>query len=250
MNICHRAISWSVFATLACSLAAPAWAQQPKAKAPKAEKPAAKAAAKAAEQPDAKAPAVVDMQPEDPAVAAILATKPTTPAECVRAAKTLADLGRPDVAKQFLEESARRQARSRSNWPTWASSSARRLFLESGRPRRRCCPRPSNWPTPCRPRSPRGCEDAKRIAALIEQLQDPSAEKRCEALVGLAGGAASGHRSAACGAGRSGTRRPNTPTSARCWPAWAGSAREPLIGRPRRGRSEAEGPGDSDARPK
>ena len=42
--------------------------------------------------------------PEDPAVAAILATKPTTPAECVRAAKTLADLGQPDVAKRFLKK--------------------------------------------------------------------------------------------------------------------------------------------------
>ena len=42
--------------------------------------------------------------PKIPAVAAILATKPTTPAECMRAAKMLADLGRPDLAKGLLKK--------------------------------------------------------------------------------------------------------------------------------------------------
>ena len=37
-------------------------------------------------------------------MAAILETKPTTPAECVRAAKILVDLGRPDVAKDLLKK--------------------------------------------------------------------------------------------------------------------------------------------------
>ena len=59
----------------------------------------------AREKAEARQPATeVEAAPEDPAVAAILATKPTTPAECVRAAKTLADLGHPDVAKQLLKK--------------------------------------------------------------------------------------------------------------------------------------------------
>ena len=37
-----------------------------------------------------------------PPVAAIMATKPSTPAEQVRAAKILAGLDRPDLAKGFL----------------------------------------------------------------------------------------------------------------------------------------------------
>ena len=39
-----------------------------------------------------------------PPVAAIMATKPTTPAEKVRAAKILAGLDRPDLARQLLAE--------------------------------------------------------------------------------------------------------------------------------------------------
>lgn len=42
--------------------------------------------------------------PEDPAVAAILATKPSTPVECVRAAGILADLHHPELAKGFLKK--------------------------------------------------------------------------------------------------------------------------------------------------
>ena len=88
-------------------------AQAPKPKAAKAEKkpatakPAAEkpAAEKPGKKPAAKEPAVEEGPvPEDHAVAAILATKPTTPAECVRAAKTLVDLGHPDVAKPFLKK--------------------------------------------------------------------------------------------------------------------------------------------------
>ncbi len=50
--------------------------------------------------------------PEDPAVAAILATKPATPEECVRAAKMLVDLEAGGPGQGFLEEGARRQARA------------------------------------------------------------------------------------------------------------------------------------------
>lgn len=57
-------------------------------------------AEKAAEKPAEEAPAV---SPEaSPAVQAILETKPTTPKELARAAKILADLERPDLAKKYL----------------------------------------------------------------------------------------------------------------------------------------------------
>ena len=46
--------------------------------------------------------AVANPVPDSPAVAAILETNPTTPAELVRAAKILADLQRPDLGKQLL----------------------------------------------------------------------------------------------------------------------------------------------------
>jgi CheY-like chemotaxis protein len=41
---------------------------------------------------------------DDPAVVALLATKPATPAEWARTAKILADLKRPDLAKKFLQK--------------------------------------------------------------------------------------------------------------------------------------------------
>ncbi len=42
--------------------------------------------------------------PDDPAAAAILETKPSTPGECIRAAKILSDLKQPDLAKRFLQK--------------------------------------------------------------------------------------------------------------------------------------------------
>lgn len=54
----------------------------------------------------AQAPAAPEPAPEPmtPGVAAIMATKPSTPAEQVRAAKILAGLDRPDLAKQLLTQ--------------------------------------------------------------------------------------------------------------------------------------------------
>jgi len=43
-------------------------------------------------------------QVDSPAVLAILETKPTTPAECARAAKILSHLQRPDLSRQFLQQ--------------------------------------------------------------------------------------------------------------------------------------------------
>ena len=117
-------------------------------------------------------------------MAAILATKPTTPAECVQAAKTLADLGHAGRGQAVSEESARRQVDAAAIGRL-GRGVRRRDVSRLGRPSRRCCPRPSNWPTPCWPPSRRSLEDAKRIAELIRQLQDPDEQKRIAALAGL-----------------------------------------------------------------
>ena len=89
MNWCYRIIACSAIAAMAVSVAAPVLAQEAKPKPAKAAKPAAE---KPEKRPGTKPAAVKELTPEDPAVAAILATQPTTPAECVGAAKNLADL--------------------------------------------------------------------------------------------------------------------------------------------------------------
>ncbi|GAB6185219.1 HEAT repeat domain-containing protein [Thermopirellula anaerolimosa] len=64
-------------------------------------------AAPTAPQADAAKPAAeveVPPLPEDPAVAMVLAAKPETPRELLRAAAALSSLKRPDLAKQMLEK--------------------------------------------------------------------------------------------------------------------------------------------------
>ena len=74
-----------------------AWGQEEPEKAAPAKAGAAKAAAKAA-------PPAESAPPQDPAVQAILESKPSTPAEFVRGAKILFDLQRPDLAKTLLQK--------------------------------------------------------------------------------------------------------------------------------------------------
>ena len=158
-------------------------AQAPKPKAPKAEKPASRRR-KPEKKPAAKEPAAEEgFVPEDTAVAAILATKPTTPAECVRAAKTLVDLGHPDVAKPFLKK-----VLDAKLGPQQLAD----LGVEFGVPmfldlagRAALLPEAKQLADAVAAAVTAKLEDAKRIAGLIGQLQDPSAEKRMQALAGL-----------------------------------------------------------------
>ena len=97
-------------ALMGCPMLSPLTAQE-EAK-PSASKPAKgqksgskKPAAREKEKEKEKAkPAAVPAETADSGVAAILALNPTTPAECTRAAKTLAELGRDDLAKDFLKK--------------------------------------------------------------------------------------------------------------------------------------------------
>jgi hypothetical protein len=158
---------------------APAWGQgprpKPQAKPPEAEKtPAGEAA------------------PEDPAVAAILATKPATPAECVRAAKILADLGRADLAKGFLKKVLAENL-DQEHLANLGEELGSPLFFDlSGRAALQ--PEGKRLGNAVMAALNARLQDPTRIAGLIGQLQDPSPEKRLQAVIGLrdAGGAAVG----------------------------------------------------------
>ena len=113
----HPAVVGLVVAMAILSAAWPASAQDAKpAKKPKpaAAKRAPSTSAAKPKAPAASAPAAgaakseeametVEARP-DPAVEAVLESKPSTPGENFRAAKILADLGRPDLAKGFLQK--------------------------------------------------------------------------------------------------------------------------------------------------
>jgi hypothetical protein len=140
---------------------------------------AAEPAATADKPPAAQEPTL----PDNPAVAAILQTKPTTPSECLRAAKIFSELERPDLAKPFLKK----VLDAKLDRPALA-----RLAEELG-------------PATCisigqhedlRPEGKQVADalqdalnaelrDPQRISALIAQLQNPSAEKRDAAVTGL-----------------------------------------------------------------
>jgi CheY-like chemotaxis protein len=196
MKLRHRTIARFVIAIAACCLAAAAAAQAPKAKAAKADKPAAAKAekkpalkpkppaAKPEKKPAAPPPAAeAESAMEDPAVAAILGAKPTTPAECASAAKTLLDLGHPDLAKRFLKQ----VLDARLTVPQLADLGEQFgtvMFLDmAGQPALR--PEARQLADAVVAAAAARRADPKRIAGLIEQLQDPSAEKRMQSLAGL-----------------------------------------------------------------
>jgi len=188
----YRTYVWLLTVSLALCVAAPAWAQDAKAKPPKVPKPAAekpeKPAGKAVEKPAGKAgptkpPAEAIAAPEDSGVAAILAAKPATPAECVRAAKILAELNRPDLAKQFLAKALDAKL-DQQQLADLGEQFGSAVFLnladrEALQPEARQLADAVSAAVTAR------LEDSKRIETLIKQLQDAVPEKRSEAMAGL-----------------------------------------------------------------
>lgn len=160
---------WTAALCLTATLwAASVVAQAPAAEPPKAEPPAAKKAAPI---------------PDTPAVAAILETKPATPEECVRAAKVLADLDRADLAKDFLKKTldAKLDAAQLADLGGQIGSP---VFIDLSR-HPALQPEAKQLADAVAAAVKTRLEDTKRIAGLIEQLGDPSPEKRLEAIVGL-----------------------------------------------------------------
>ncbi len=155
----------TAFFTIVCSAAAwttPLWAEE----APPQPKPPAAAPSR-----------------EDPAVAGILATRPATPKQQVRAAKLLADLGRPDLARPLLKQAldAKLDAAQLADLgaefgsPMFAEMAMRADLAPEGR----------QLADAVLQAVKQRIEDPQRLAALVKQLQDPLEEQRYRALAGL-----------------------------------------------------------------
>jgi len=121
--------------------------------------------------------------PEDPAVQAVLESNPTTPTELTRAAKILVGLQRPDLAKGFLQkvlaagldqkQLAALQAQLGST--VFVQMASRDDLAPEGRQLAEAVLTAANIEA----------ADPARLAQLVKQLRDPSAEMRYRAMDGL-----------------------------------------------------------------
>lgn len=171
----RRAIPVCAAALLMSFVAMSAMAQEEDVETPKAQTPAKKSEKKPAD--------AESTLPETPAVAAILATHPTTPSECIRAAKTLADFDRPDLARPLLKKVLDAKL-DPHQWEQLGTEFGTPLFLDlSSRPA--LAPEAKQVGDAVSAAIRAKLEDAKRIEQLIAQLQDADADKRMEALSGL-----------------------------------------------------------------
>jgi CheY-like chemotaxis protein len=193
MKICCRTICGFAVALAACALVVPALAQDEEPKAEKPEKPK-KPEKKPEKKPVVgkadknkkggdKAEEAEEAKPDTPAAAAILATHPTTPSECVRAAKTLTDLGRPDLAKPLLKKVLDTKLEP-PQWEALGREFGTPVFLDmSGRAE--LLPEAKDVAKAVSDAVAAKLVDVKRIEGLIAQLQDADAAKRTEALTAL-----------------------------------------------------------------
>ncbi|MCE5302638.1 MAG: HEAT repeat domain-containing protein [Planctomycetaceae bacterium] len=149
-------------------------------------------ASKKAPDKAAKAESSEVPMPDDPAVAAILAAKPTTPSECVRAASVLAELGHPDVARPLVKkvldaklDAAQLAALGEELGSAALTSLANQPALQ---------PESRQLADAISAALAAKRQDIKRIGPWIAQLQDSNAERRLQALANLqaAGDAAIG----------------------------------------------------------
>lgn len=120
---------------------------------------------------------------EDPAVEAILETKPSTPAELTRAAKILADLGRADLGKDMLANVLQAELNQRQ-LASLAEQFGTNLFTSlASRPE--LAPEGQQLSDAVLNAYRATLQDPKRLSGLIAKLDDPSAEVRYRALAGL-----------------------------------------------------------------
>jgi hypothetical protein len=167
---------WAQEAQPAAGLLAPAAEKKPAVK--KAPGPGEKLAAAKKPAEEQNTPA-----PDTPAVQAILANNPSTPTECVQAARVLADLGRPELSKQFLkrvldakpDETALADLGEQVGSATLLNMSDRKELLPEAKQLANAVLAAVN----------RRLHDPRRLAGLIGQLRDPSPQVRVGALKGL-----------------------------------------------------------------
>jgi CheY-like chemotaxis protein len=150
-----------------------------------AEKGEKKEAAKADDQKSqAKEAAIEELfTPVDPVVAAIEAAKPTTPAECLRAAKSLAELGHLNIAKPLLKKvlDAKLTPQQMDDLVAEFGSAT---FIDLGG-KAGLQPEAKQLADAIASHIKAKLEDVKRIEGLITQLQDADVEKRMQALGAL-----------------------------------------------------------------
>jgi len=177
---------WLWMAAVVPCLAGLVWAQAPKgaATSKKPATPGPKAAPGEAGTKTAATPEVVPEAPSaDPSVQAILDLRPTTPSELVRAGKLLADLKRPDLARDFFKR-ALAAAADPAQLAALAEQFGIEPFLEL-KTRRELGPEGAQLADAVLQARTRKLQDPQRIAALIRDLQSPSTEPRFHAFLGL-----------------------------------------------------------------
>jgi CheY-like chemotaxis protein len=121
--------------------------------------------------------------PKDAAVSGLLATNPTTPRERARAARILADLGRPDLARGYLKQvleakldDAQLSALAEEFGPAMFTEMAARATL---------APEAKQLADAVLGAVNRKLQDPQHLGGLVKQLSDPSDDRRSEALAGL-----------------------------------------------------------------
>jgi hypothetical protein len=122
-------------------------------------------------------------QPEDSAVKAVLATNPRTPRELVRAAQLVADLDRPELAKELLKQALDMDL-DQQQLVRLEESFGVGVFLDMAS-RAELAPEAQQLNEAVLAATTRHLQDPTRLAGLVKQLQDPSPEARREALIGL-----------------------------------------------------------------
>jgi len=133
--------------------------------------------------PNPAEPVIEPVQPEPPAVAAILETRPTTPSQCVRAAKLLADLGHVEAAKPLVKKAAEAKL-TPEQLAALVEELGEPVFLDLARlPELQ--PEARQLADAVLAAVAAARQDTGRITAMIGQLQDPDPTKRLEALVAL-----------------------------------------------------------------
>lgn len=117
---------------------------------------------------------------DNPAVQALLETKPTTPEEQLRAVKILVDLGFPGVAKQFVEQLNAAPLDDAALAQLWREFGSATLFKIQRQPE--LAPEGGQFVEKVLAAADRYYRSPERLATVIDQLHDPSESARRAAI--------------------------------------------------------------------